>query len=97
LCDEYEVIRKELGKERIALLTEYADNYDKLTNEVADAWTKKVITMGGKTNKLIVIYHKKISKATNPIVALQFFQVEEYILNEIRLSILEELPLPDFK
>jgi hypothetical protein len=59
LCDEYEVIRKELGKERIALLTEYADNYDKLTNEVADAWTKKVITMGGKTNKLIVTYHKK--------------------------------------
>lgn len=97
LYDEYETKRKELGKERIALLNEYAENYDKLTNEVADAWTKKVITMGGKTNKLIATYHKKISKATNPIVALQFFQVEEYILSGIRVSILEELPLPDVK
>ncbi len=97
LYDEYEVKRKELGKERIALLTEYADNYDKLTNETADAWTKKVIALGGKNDKLIATYHKKISKATNPIVALQFYQVEEYILSGIRVSILEELPLPDVK
>jgi hypothetical protein len=34
---------------------------------------------------------------TNPIVALQFYQVEGYILSGIRVSILEELPLPDVK
>lgn len=97
LYDEYEAKRKEIGKERITLLNEYAENYDKLNNETAAAWTKKVITMGGKANKLIVTYHKKISKAINPVVALQFFQVEEYILSGIRVSILEELPLPDVK
>jgi len=97
LYDEYETKRKELGKERIALLNEYAENYDKLTNETAAAWTKKVIAMGGKTDKLITTYYKKISKATSPVAALQFYQVEEYILSGIRVSILEELPLPDVK
>jgi hypothetical protein len=97
LYDEYETKRKEVGKERIALLNEYAENYEKMTNETAAAWTKKVIAMGGKNDKLIVTYHKKISKAIKPVVALQFFQVEEYILSGIRVSILEELPLPDVK
>ena len=35
LYDEYETKRKELGKNRVALLEDYANNYDKLTNEKA--------------------------------------------------------------
>lgn len=97
LYDEYETKRKELGKNRIALLEDYADNYDKLTNEKAESWTKEVINQGKKTDDLLVTYTKKISKAVSPIAALQFFQVESYILSGIRLSILEELPLPDVK
>lgn len=97
LYDEYETKRKELGKSRIALLEDYADSYDKLTNEKAGLLTKQVISQSAKTDDLIVTYVKKISKATNPIVALQFYQVESYILSGIRVSILEELPLPDLK
>ena len=97
LYDEYETARKELGKERIELLKQYADNYNKLTNEVAEAWTSKVIDLSKKTDALIITYYNKIKKATNPIVALQFYQVEGYILSGIRLSVLEQLPLPDLK
>jgi len=97
LYDEYETARKELGKERIELLKQYADNYNKLTNEVAEAWTSKVIDLSKKTDALIITYYNKIKKVTNPIVALQFYQVEGYILSGIRLSVLEQLPLPDLK
>ena len=97
LYDEYETARKELGKERIALLTQYAGNYANLTNESADALTVKSIELGKKTDALIASYYNKIKKATNPIVAMQFYQVEGYILSGIRLSILEQLPLPDLK
>ncbi len=38
-----------------------------------------------------------MKKATNPIVALQFYQLEEYILSAIRVSVLEELPIADVK
>jgi F0F1-type ATP synthase delta subunit len=97
LYDEYETKRKELGKNRIALLEDYAKNYASLTNEKADEWTKQVISQSAKTDDLLVTYVKKISKATSPIAALQFYQVESYILSGIRVSILEELPLPDVK
>jgi hypothetical protein len=97
LYDEYEGKRKELGKRRIELLTQYAEGFENLNNESAESWTKEAINLAAKTDKLLVSYQKKISKATNPIVALQFYQVEEYILTGIRMSILEELPLPDVK
>lgn len=97
LYDEYEIKRKELGKRRIELLTQYAENFESLNNESADTWTKEAISLTAKTDKLLVSYQKKISKATNPLAALQFYQVEEYILTGIRMSILEGLPLPDMK
>jgi hypothetical protein len=97
LYDEYESARKDLGKERIDLLKQYADNYSKLTNEAADAWTVKVIDLSKRTDALLVSYYNKIKKVTNPVVALQFYQVESYILSGIRLSLLEQLPLPDLK
>lgn len=97
LYDEYETARKEYGKKRIDLLEQYAENWDKITNESADKWTAEVIALGTATDKLIVSYYKKIKKVTNPIVALQFYQIEGYILSGIRLSILEGLPLPEVK
>jgi hypothetical protein len=97
LYDEYETTRKAYGKERIDLLDKYVENYNKLTNESADSWTKEVISLQKKTDKLVITYYNKIKKATNPVVALQFYQAEGYILSGIRLSILEELPLPELK
>ena len=36
-------------------------------------------------------YTKKIKKATNPIVAAQFYQIEQYIADGIRFSILDNM------
>jgi len=97
LYDEYETARKELGVKRIELFDQYVANYDKLTAETADKWTADVISLGKATDKLILTYYKKIKKVTNPVVALQFYQLEEYILSAIRVSVLESLPLPDVR
>jgi predicted nucleic acid-binding OB-fold protein len=97
LYDEYETARKALGQERIQILSDYTAKYEKLTNEQADVLTKNMIDLAKETDNLIVTYYNKIKKVTNPIVALQFYQVEEYILSGIRVSLLESLPLPDLK
>jgi hypothetical protein len=97
LYDEYETTRKSLGVKRVELLKKYADNYDKLTIEFADSWSKEVLDLTKKNDGLLITYFNKIKKATNSVVALQFYQVESYILAGIRLSLLEELPLPDLK
>jgi len=97
LYDEYETARKEYGKTRIQLLEQYAEKWETLTNEEADKWTAEVIKLGTSTDKLLTKYYNKIKKVTNPVVALQFYQIENYILSGIRLSILESLPLPEVK
>ena len=97
LYDEYETARKDLGKKRIELLNKYAENYDNLTEEFADSWTKEILSLTKSTDKLLVSYYNKIKKATSAVVALQWWQVEGYILSGIRFSILESVPFPEKK
>jgi hypothetical protein len=92
LYDEYETQRKELGKQRIALLQQYAAEYMTMTSEQADAWTTKVIELQKKTDALIVTYYGKVKKATDGIVATQFYQIENYILTYIRMQVLQGVP-----
>ena len=90
--DDYEIERKLLGRERLALLEDFAAKYEKMTNEEADAWMKKVISLGKKQDKLIDTYFKKMKKATSAIVAMRFYQLEAYLLTVIRLEILDAIP-----
>jgi hypothetical protein len=97
LYDEYETQRKELGKQRISLLEQYANQYKTLTSEQADAWTKKVMDLQKKTDNLITTYYGKVRTATDGIDALQFYQMENYILAGIRAQILDQVPFVEKK
>jgi hypothetical protein len=92
LYDEYETKRKEYGRERIELLKQYADQYMTMTSEQADAWTKKVMELQVKTDKLIATYYEKVMKVSDGVVATQFYQIENYILSMIRMQILQGVP-----
>ncbi len=93
LYDEYETQRKVYGKTRIELLNQYAEQYKTMTSEQADAWSKKVMDLQTKTDKLIVSYYGKIKKNSDGIVATQFYQIENYILAGIRAQVLDEIPV----
>ena len=92
LYDEYEADRKENGKTRIQLLEQYAEQYNTMTDEQADAWTTEAIKLSVATDKLIATYYDKVKKATSPVVATQFYQIEVYVLTAIRMEILEGIP-----
>ena len=92
IYDEYEKERKELGKKRITLLKDYANNYLTLTDEKTSELIKQTISIRKKVDKLIVSYYKKVKKGNGPKVAAQFYQLENYILVAIRLTILEDMP-----
>ena len=97
LYDEYETQRKVLGKQRIALLEQYAAQYQTMTSEQADAWTKKVIDLQKKTDNLIVTYYGKVKLVSDGIVATQFYQIENFILTAIRAKILQNVPFLEKK
>ena len=92
LYDEYETQRKVLGKQRIALLEQYADHYVDMTPVQADAWTVKVIDLQKKTDNLIATYYGKVKAISDGHVATQFYQIENYILTAIRMQILQKVP-----
>jgi hypothetical protein len=92
LYDEYETKRKEYGRERIVLLQQYAEQYMTMTSEQADAWTKSVMELQIKTDKLIATYYEKVKDVSDGVVATQFYQIENYILSMIRMAILQEVP-----
>jgi hypothetical protein len=97
LYDEYETARKELGKKRIELLLKYDENFDNLSNELASELLKESLDLRKKNDKLLESYVKKVAKATDPVVAMQFHQIEMYVLSEIRVAITDELPFPETK
>ncbi|TFH35129.1 MAG: hypothetical protein E4G95_07285 [Bacteroidia bacterium] len=92
LYDEYETARKDLGKKRIELLEKYADTFETMTSEQADTWLKEVMKQAASTDNLIDLYTKKIKKISDPVTALQFYHIENFILASIRLNILGEVP-----
>lgn len=95
--DEYEKERKIVGKDRINLLGQFAEQYEKMTNDESTLWMKKIIALDDKQDKLIVSYYKKISKVTTPIVAMRFYQLETYLITAIRYEILNEMPFVEDK
>ena len=93
LYDEYETARKELGKNRVALLEKYAEDYegisDDATDEMMSTWSKQAKA----TNKLVDTYYKKMKKASGSKAAAQFFHLEHYFLAAIRVTVLESIPV----
>lgn len=91
IYDEYEVKRQELGKERYKLLLGYVNDYGEVKPEDADNFMKQAIPLRIKADKLVDNYYKKIKTRTDPIVAMQFYQIENYLSEAIRMELLEEI------
>lgn len=91
LYDEYEAKRKELGKKRFELINKYVNEYGKVSPANADTFMKEAIQLRNKSNNLLDSYYKKIKSRTDPVVALQFYQMERYLSDLIRIELLEEI------
>lgn len=93
LYDEYETKRKELGKERYTALMNYVENYNNLDDAKYDEVIANMISLQKRTDKLIDQYYKKIKKTSGSKVAAQFFQLEGYIVTQIRAAIFDGIPM----
>jgi len=87
----YEVERKEIGKRRIILLNQYADEFGAITDDKADDIIHEMSSIGKSNAKLIDTYYKKLKKIDGTSAAA-FFQIESYIVAKIRAEGLENIP-----
>lgn len=93
LYDQYETSRKELGRNRLALLQKYVSNYNTMDEQTADDILKDMMKLQTSTDNLITSYTKKIKKKVDAKTAAQFYQLEGYILSKIRTRIFENIPI----
>lgn len=90
--DEYEAARTALGRERLALVESYANAYLNLDDKVAAELANKKFKWQSGYAKMQKKYYKSFAKVVGATQASKLMQLEDYLENNIRLSIQESIP-----
>jgi len=90
---EFQTELSKIGDERIAMIKSYAENYESMTSDLADDLMKDWYNQQKDRLKLLEKTSKKIAKATDPVIAFRFVQVENILNRIIDLQVASELPL----
>jgi len=90
---DYDAEISKLGDERVALIEDYAKNFDTLTDQTADALATKAIDLETRRRAALAKCYDRVKKATSAKTALQFLQVEHQLQLIIDLQISASLPI----
>ncbi len=90
---EYEVELDKLGDKRLANIRYFANNYKKMTDQIADELIDKAFNYQEERLKLKRNVYNQIKEKMNPSTAAKFIQLEHQIQLIIDLKINAELPL----
>jgi hypothetical protein len=90
---EYDAEMTRLGEERVAMLAEYADNYSKMTDAIAEKLGAKAIDLEARRQAVKAKCYERIKQTLSPRTALRFLQVEHQLLLIIDLQISAALPI----
>jgi hypothetical protein len=90
---EYDLELSKMGDARIALIRDYAQNYETMTDEKAKELIQRALKLEERRTKLKKRYFKKFDKALSSTTVAKFFQLENQINLLIDLQIASELPL----
>jgi hypothetical protein len=90
---DYDAEMTKLGDERVALIDDYATNYEKMTDEIADRLASKAIDLDGRRRATMAKCYDNVKKALGAKTAMRFLQVEHQLLLLIDLQIASSLPI----
>ena len=90
---DYERDLMKLTDERLALIKDYAANYENMSEEKANELAQRSLDWQAGRIKLMRHYYKKFSQALTPKTAAKFFQVENQLWLILDLQIASKLPL----
>ena len=90
---EYEAAWTALGDEQLAIITDYAENFEALTDEKAEDLITRSIALEGKEHALKEQYLKKFLAVVPATVVARFFQVDNRINTLIDLELSSQIPL----
>jgi hypothetical protein len=90
---EYETELARINDDRIALITEYAETYKKITDATADSIATRALDLEGRRHALKARYYERFKSVLPAITAARFLQVENQLLLLLDLQIAAALPI----
>jgi hypothetical protein len=90
---EYEIELDKLGDKRIANIRDFANNYEKMTNQIADKIIDQAFNYQEERLELKRNMYDKLKNKFNSSTAAKFIQLEHQIQLIVDLKINAELPL----
>ena len=92
IYDEYELDRRELGKQRINIIVDYAKSFQDITDEEIESLYKRRKALKKSFDKLQNTYFNRMKKEVGVSKAAQFWQVESYFDAIIQANIYSQIP-----
>lgn len=76
IYNQYEADMIKINDRKWQLLQEYADNYDDVTEDMADDLVKSMLDLRSSRGDVLKKYYKKVAKALTNRLGMRFVQVE---------------------
>jgi Spy/CpxP family protein refolding chaperone len=93
IYDEYEAKRQKLEERYVAMVNDFAEKYDSLTDAQAEKILAERMDIERKQLELKEEYTKKIAKVLPGKKALRYAQIESRITNLLRRNLYSVIPL----
>jgi hypothetical protein len=89
----YDIELASLNDERLAIIKDYADNFEKITDKEADKLVKRSLKFRKQRTALLEKYYAKVAKSTSKVIAARFLQVEAVLQGAGDVVIGSSIPL----
>jgi hypothetical protein len=89
----FETDMTKLGDEQLAIVKDFAANFDNMTDKMAQSLTNRGLALDAKRNSLIKQYVPQFNKVLPGVKTARFVQLELLVDRAIGLQILSRLPL----
>ena len=90
---KYDAELTTLNDTRLAVIKDYAANFESMTPAKADELTNKTFAFFENRLKLQKKYYKEFSKALGPVLAAKYMQIERSINTVFDFQIMSQIPL----
>jgi len=90
--DKYEERRKKIGADRIKILDDYVNSYEKMTNAKADQLVNRIFQNDRANSDLMQQYYVVMKKTLNSVEAAKFLHVESFLQSYIKTQVQGNLP-----
>jgi len=93
IYNDYDHELSKLNDERVALLKEYVNSYDTLTDQQTQSLADRSFGLQKRRIDLRQKYFKKLSKTVSPKTAARFVQVEDRMDMLLNLQLAANIPM----